>query len=204
MERARCRGVGRERRAARAVAVATRRADGTQTAHGGWRVEGEGWCAGDHLPSGGVHAHTGLHAAPALKCKVQGAARGAVSLIMVTRCCCSAAAAAGGPVCTMYETSCCLDHIIDHMLQCCSCAHELLDQAAGRTLGGRWAYMWRRVSADGVCSSIDATNRHPLAPACAERRWTTATLDMYCSHIHIMYVRIYIVTVHCVDCCRLL
>ena len=77
MERARCRGVGRERRAARAVAVATRRADGTQTAHGGWRVEGEGWCAGDHLPSGGVHAHTGLHAAPALKCKVQGAARGA-------------------------------------------------------------------------------------------------------------------------------
>jgi hypothetical protein len=39
-----------------------------------------------------------------------------------------------------------LDHIIDHMLQCCSCAHELLDQAAGRTLGGRWAYMWRRVS----------------------------------------------------------
>ena len=40
MERARCRGVGRERRAAWAVAVATRRADGTQTAHGGWRVKG--------------------------------------------------------------------------------------------------------------------------------------------------------------------
>ena len=137
-----------------------------RTEGGGWRVKGDGWCAGDHLPSGGVHAHR----APARKCKVQGAARGAVSLIMVARCCCSAAAAAGGPVCTMYETSCCLDHIIDHMLQCCSCAHELLDQAAGRTLGGRWAYMWRRVSADGVCSSIDATNRHPLAPACAELR----------------------------------
>jgi len=169
VERARCRGVGRERRVARAVAVATRRADGTQTAHGGWRVEGEGWCAGDHLPSGGVHAHTGLHAAPARKCKVQGAARGAVSLSMVTRCCCSAAAAAGGPVCTMYETSCCLDHIIDHMLQCCSCAHELLDQAAGRTLGGRWAYMWRRVSADGVYSPPHA---HALSEGGPPPRWT--------------------------------
>ena len=78
--RAHDRGLGRERRAARAVAVATRRADGTQTAHGGWRVEGEGWCAGDHLPSGGVHAHR----APARKCKVQGAARAAVSLGMLS------------------------------------------------------------------------------------------------------------------------